>query len=395
MPAPRPLRSGIIGTGFMGSVHAAAVRAAGGTVTRVAGRSEAAAALALARLGGASAAESAVALIESDDVDVVHICTPNATHAELASLAIAAGKAVICEKPLATSSQDAARLHAEADRAGVVHAVPFVYRFYPSVREARARLAAGEAGPLWLLHGSYLQDWLADSRATNWRVDPALGGGSRAFGDIGVHWCDLMEFVTGHRIERLVAQTARAFPERPEPPQTSRDVVGRAATVGTEDGATVLFETDQGAIGTLLVSQVSPGRKNRLWFSFDGPDASFSFDQEEPGTLWIGRNTGSRIISSGSDGLSTEAGRRYASLPAGHPQGYQDSFTSFVADVYAALRGEAPDGLPDFRDGLRAALITEAVLESAATGRWVDVRDVDRASPTLGGGDAAPISERE
>jgi predicted dehydrogenase len=395
MSATRPLRSGIIGTGFMGSVHAAAVRAAGGTVTQVAGRSQAAAGAALARLGGAAAAESAAALIESDDVDVVHICTPNATHAELAGLAIAAGKSVICEKPLATSVLDAAILREEADRAGVVHAVPFVYRFYPAVREARARLQAGEAGPLWLLHGSYLQDWLADSRATNWRVDPTLGGGSRAFGDIGVHWCDLMEFVTGHRIRRLVAQTARAFPERPEPAQTGRDLVGATATVGTEDGATVLFETDQGAIGSLLVSQVSPGRKNRLWFSFDGPDSSFSFNQEEPGTLWVGRNTAVRTISSGSDSLSTEDGRRYAFLPAGHPQGYQDSFTAFVADVYAAVRGDAPDGLPDFRDGLRAALITDAVLESAATGRWVDVRDVDRTSPAIGGGHAAPISERK
>jgi predicted dehydrogenase len=388
----RSLRSGIIGTGFMGTVHAAAVRAAGGTVTRVASRSQAGAVRALARLGGVAAAESPEALIESDDVDVVHICTPNASHAELASLAIAAGKAVICEKPLATTSQDAARLHGEAHRAGVLNAVPFVYRFYPAVREARARLQAGEAGPLWLLHGSYLQDWLADAGASNWRVDPTLGGGSRAFGDIGVHWVDLMEFVTGHRIQRLVAQTARAFPERP---QTGSDSPGAAATVGTEDGATVMFETDQGTIGSLLVSQVSPGRKNRLWFSFEGPDATFSFNQEKPDTLWVGGKTVSRTISSGSDSLSTEQGKRYATLPAGHPQGYQDSFNAFVADVYAAVRGDAPDGLPDFRDGLRAALITEAVLESAATGRWVDVSHTNDPPSTFGCGDAAPNSERE
>jgi predicted dehydrogenase len=392
MPVSRPLRSGIIGTGFMGSVHAAAVRAAGGTVTRVAGRSKAGAASALARLGGVAAAESPQALIESDDVDVVHICTPNATHAELASLAIAAGKAVICEKPLATTSLDAAILQAEAGRAGVVNAVPFVYRFYPAVREARARLAAGEAGPLWLLHGSYLQDWLADAGSSNWRVDPAQGGGSRAFGDIGVHWCDLMEFVTGHRIERLVAQTARAFPERPP---AGPDSAGMTAPVGTEDGATVSFETDRGAIGSLIVSQVSPGRKNRLWFSFEGPDASFSFNQEKPDSLWIGGSTSSRTISSGSDSLATEQGARYAFLPAGHPQGYQDSFTAFVADVYAAVRGDAPDGLPDFGDGLRAARITEAVLESAATGRSVDVPSGDHTPSTFGGGHAAPILERE
>jgi predicted dehydrogenase len=388
----RPLRSGIIGTGFMGSVHAAAVRAAGGTVTRVASRSQAGAVQALARLGGAAAAESPNALIESDDVDVVHICTPNAAHAELANLAIAAGKSVICEKPLATTAKDAAALYAEANRAGVVNAVPFVYRFYPAVREARARLQAGEAGPLWLLHGSYLQDWLADPGASNWRVDPTLGGGSRAFGDIGVHWCDLMEFVTGHRIERLVAQTALAFSERP---QTGLDSPRTTAAVGTEDGATVMFETNQGAIGSLLVSQVSPGRKNRLWFSFEGPDATLSFNQERPDSLWVGGNTYSRTISSGSDSLSTEQGKRYAILPSGHPQGYQDSFNSFVADVYAAVRGAAPDGLPDFRDGLRAAHITEAVLESAATGRWVDVPGRDHQSSPLDRSGAAPILERK
>jgi predicted dehydrogenase len=392
MSAIQPLRSGIIGTGFMGFVHAAAVRAAGGTVTRVASRSQAGAAQALARLGGAAAAESPEALIESDDVDVVHICTPNATHAGLAKLAIAAGKSVICEKPLATTAKDAAELAADAKRAGVVNAVPFVYRFYPAVREARARLQAGEAGPLWMLHGSYLQDWLADAGATNWRVDPTIGGGSRAFGDIGVHWCDLMEFVTGHRINRLVAQTARAFKERP---QSDPDSPRTTATVGTEDGATVMFETNQGAVGSLLVSQVSPGRKNRLWFSFEGTDATFSFNQEKPDTLWVGGSSYSRSIPSGSDSLTTEQGRRYAFLPSGHPQGYQDSFNAFVADVYAAVRGAAPDGLPDFRDGLRAARITEAVLESAASGRWVDVPGADDEPSAHGGSGAAPILERK
>ena len=138
----------------------------------------------------------------------------------------------------------------------MVTAVPFVYRFYPTVREARARIATGEAGRLWLLHGSYLQDWLAGAGESNWRVDPALGGASRAFGDIGVHWCDLMEFVTGHRIVRLTATTARAFEER--------STGDRAGAVATEDGAVVLFETDQGAAGSVVVSQVTPGRKNRL-----------------------------------------------------------------------------------------------------------------------------------
>jgi predicted dehydrogenase len=262
---------------------------------------------------------------------------------------------VICEKPLATDVADARRLVEAAADAGVVAAVPFVYRFYPTVREARARIGAGEAGRLWLLHGSYLQDWLAVADATNWRVDPALGGASRTFGDIGVHWCDLMEFTTGHRITRLVARLAAAYPDRP-----------------TEDGAAVLFDTDRGASGSVVVSQATPGRKNRLWFSFDGPAASYAFDQELPDSLWVGGQRSTQVVPRGPDTLS-EAAAAYAGLPAGHPQGYQDCFTAFVADVYGAIGGQKPDGLPTFTDGLRAAVLTAAVVESAAQSSWVEV----------------------
>jgi predicted dehydrogenase len=356
-------RSGIIGTGFMGEVHAHAVRAAGGTLSAVAGRTPQSAERAAAILGAAHPAATPEALIDRDDVDVVHICSPNATHAQYAERALAAGKAVVCEKPLATSVEDAAQLADLAQRHGSIASVPFVYRFYAAVREARSLVCRGDAGRLWLLHGSYLQDWLASPQTTNWRVDPVRGGASRAFGDIGVHWCDLMEFVTGQRITRLVASTAQAFAER---------LGDRGSSpVATEDGASVLFETDQGATGSVVVSQVTPGRKNRLWFSFDGTDASLSFDQEQPDTLWVGRTAASTRVAAGRDTLATEAGRRYARLPAGHPQGYQDSFNAFVADVYDAVRGNAPDGLPTFADGLRAAQLTQAIITSAQSGGWV------------------------
>jgi predicted dehydrogenase len=349
------MRSGIIGTGFIGGVHAYAVRAAGGVLAHVAGESPEHAAAAARRLGAEHACASAEELINADDVDVVHVCTPNALHVPQAEAAIRAGKHVICEKPLATDPADARRLVEAAADAGLVAAVPFVYRFYPSVREARARIGAGDAGPLWLLHGSYLQDWLAGSDAINWRVDPKLGGASRAFGDIGVHWCDLMEFTTGHRITRLIARMATAYPDRI-----------------TEDGAVVLFDTDRGASGSVVVSQVSLGRKNRLWFEFDGPSASYAFDQELPDSLWVGGKRGNQVVPRGPDTFSGPAAG-YARLPAGHPQGYQDSFTAFVADVYAAIGGHKPDGLPVFADGLRAAVLTAAVVESAADETWVEV----------------------
>ena len=348
---PTRLRSGIIGAGFIGGVHAHAVRAA-----RIADVTPESATTAARTLGAEAAAASAEDLIASDEVDVVHICTPNATHAELAMLAIQHGKAVICEKPLATSTADADAVAKAAREAGVVNAVPFVYRFHPQVRETRARIAAGDAGRIWLLHGSYLQDWLSRSADTNWRVDPKIGGASRAFGDIGVHWCDLMEFATSQRIVRLAARTATAFDQRS----------------ATEDGAVVLFETDGGASGSVVVSQVSPGRKNRLWFSFDGTEASYSFDQESPELLWVGGRDENRLLM--RDPTTAHPGsRRLSRLPAGHPQGYQDAFGAFVADVYSAVRGDRPDGLPTFEDGLRAARITEAVIASSADSTWMEV----------------------
>ena len=349
------MRSGIIGTGFIGGVHAYAVRSAGGALAHVAAASLEHATEAARRLGAEHACASAEELINADDVDVVHVCTPNALHVPQAEAAIRAGKHVICEKPLATDPAGARRLVEAAADAGLVAAVPFVYRFYPSVREARARIGAGDAGPLWLLHGSYLQDWLAGSDATNWRVDPKLGGASRAFGDIGVHWCDLMEFTTGHRITRLIARMATAYPDRI-----------------TEDGAAVLFDTDRGASGSVVVSQVSPGRKNRLWFSLDGEHASYSFDQEAPEHLWIGTATQNLILPRGADAQSEQA-QRYSVLPPGHPQGYQDCFNAFVADTYAAVRGDRRDGLPTFVDGLRAAAISDAVIRSAATENWEEI----------------------
>ena len=358
------VRSGIIGTGFIGGVHARAIRAAGASLVAVADHTPESAARAKDRLHAERGVDTAQDLIDADDVDVIHICTPNHLHAPLAEQALGAGKHVICEKPLATSQDEAQRLVDLADKAGVVTAVPFVYRYYPTVREARARIAAGEAGPLWLLHGSYLQDWLAAQTDTNWRVDPALGGASRAFADIGVHWCDLMEFTTGHRITALTATMATAFPER-----RAADGV---SPVATEDGAAVLFQTDRGATGSLVASQVSPGRKNRLWFSFDGVDASYSFDQELPDSLWVGGRRANTTVTRGPDTLSEDAAA-YAMLPAGHPQGYQDSFNSFVADAYAAITGALPDGTPTFSDGLRAAKITDAVLASTKTRCWVEV----------------------
>ena len=255
--------------------------------------------------------------------------------------------------------------------------MPFVYRYYPTVREARERVRGGQTGSLYLIHGTYLQDWLLRPDDTNWRVDDQVGGASRAFADIGSHWCDLAEFVSGHRITRLSARLITAVPERSGEAGRhafeSGDGKGTARPVSTEDAAVVQFETDGGALGSVVISQVSAGRKNRLWIEFDGSDEALAFDQEHPEELWCGTRE-SLTIRRRDPAVLSPAAARFATLPAGHPQGYADCFDSFVADVYAAVRGgELPEGTPTFADGLRAAQITEAVLASSRDERWVDV----------------------
>jgi predicted dehydrogenase len=349
-----------VGGGFMAEVHSRASRAARARLLGIASSSPTRAADAADRLGIDRSFARLDALLAENDVDVVHVCTPNALHAEQALAVLAAGKHVVCEKPLATTVEDAEALTEAAAAAGVVATVPFVYRFHPMVREARARFRAGEPGQLLTVRGSYLQDWLLEESDDNWRVDANAGGASRAFADIGSHLVDLIEFITGDRIARVAAAKRTFF----------RDRAGNRS-VTTEDAVTVAVETHAGAIGSLLVSQVAAGRKNRLSLELSGSAESIGFDQENPDSLWVGRRRGNLTVPRDPDELHPDAAR-LSIVPAGHPQGYQDAFTAFVRDSYAAISGEQPDGLPLFADGLRAARITDAVMAAAATARWVE-----------------------
>ncbi len=383
--AAEQLRVGIAGTGFIGTVHARSARLAGARVVSVAASSPTSAQAAALALQTDRAAASAEELVEDPELDVVHICTPNHLHQPLAAAALAAGKHVVCEKPLAMDAAGAEQLVAAAASADRQAAVPFVYRFYPTVREARERVRSGETGLVHLVHGTYLQDWLLRPEDGNWRVDETLGGASRAFADIGSHWCDLAEFVTGQRLVRLSARTLTAVPERLSGSDghafTAADGSGELRQVSTEDAAVVQFETDAGALGSVVISQVSAGRKNRLWIEIDGSEEALAFDQEQPEELWAGRRAAETIVRRDPESLSPAAAR-YANLPGGHPQGYADCFDAFVADFYEAVEtGHVPDGLPLFGDGLRSNRITEAVLASAASGEWVDVATTHQAVP--------------
>src|SRR3954447_18509682 len=373
----RGLRVAIAGTGFIGAVHARSARLAGASLVGVAASTPESGRRAAAALGAERSFDTAQELMEAPDIDVVHICTPNNLHVPLAEAALAAGKHVVLEKPIAMDALSAQELSDAAVASGRIAAVPFVYRYYPTVREARERVRAGETGPVRLIHGTYLQDRLLRPEDDSWRVEEDLGGASRAFADIGSHWCDLAEFISGHRITRLCARTLTAVPERVKTEAhaavQSVNGGGEARPVGTEDAAIVQFETDHGAVGSTVISQISAGRKNRLWLELAAAEEALAFNQEEPESLWVGRREAVTLIKRDPEHMSAAA-QRYAVLPSGHPQGYADCFHAFVAEVYDAVADDSPaDGLPVFADGLRAARLTDAVLRSAREERWVDV----------------------
>jgi predicted dehydrogenase len=244
------------------------------------------------------------------------------------------------------------------------------------VREARARIAQGELGPLHLIHGSYLQDWLLDPASNNWRVDPALGGASRVFADIGSHWCDLVEWVSGERFVDVSAAFATVVAERGAvggQSFTTPAAGGAMQAVTSEDVAAAMFKTGAGTLASLTVSQVSAGRHNRLWFEIDGATASVAFNQEDPERLWIGRPDQREETFVRGPGAGSAEQRRLAVLPPGHAQGYAQCFEAFVADTYHAIDGERPQGLPSFEDGLRSALIVDRVIASARSRAWTAI----------------------
>ncbi|WP_367048721.1 Gfo/Idh/MocA family oxidoreductase [Streptomyces sp. Je 1-332] len=377
---PQPLGVALVGAGMIADVHRRSAILAGADIVGVLASTPERSRQVAQEWGVDRAYEDLDAVLADDRVHVVHICTPNATHAPYAEAALRAGRHVVCEKPLAADVEQAQLLARLAEELGLVATVPFVYRYHPLIRELRARRMAGEFGEWYLAHGSYLQDWMLSPDTSSWRVDSELGGPSRAFADIGSHWCDLVEWVSGESFTEVLAHTSIAIPTRPATtgPSFSGPTApdGARVAVQTEDSAAVLLRTAGGLLGSTVVSQVSAGRKNRLWFELDGAQGSAVFDQENPETLWLGDADGHRVLVRDPGHGSAEQ-RRLSRLPAGHVQGYAQCFEAFVADTYAAVRGELTaaqrEGLPTFTDGLRSAHLVDAVLHSSRDNAWTKV----------------------
>lgn len=372
------LRAGVVGTGFVGVVHVQALRVLGVEVAGVLGSTpERAAAKALAPVY-----ESLEALLADDGVDVVHLTTPNHLHAPQVREVLAAGKHVICEKPLAMTSDESAELLQLAEASGLVHCTNFNLRFFPLVHEARDRIATGELGDVWNVHGAYQQDWLLFPTDWNWRLEPEKGGALRAIADIGSHWMDMAQFVSGRKIVELCADLATTIPVRRRPVgevetfASAADVERRDAPMATEDLGHVLVRFEGGARGVFSVSQVSAGRKNMLHFEVDGSQAALAWSAERHEELWLGRRDEPNGVLHRNAALMQADAAGRTQLPPGHPEGWVDTFRELYRAVYRAVAaGGMPDepDFPTFADGHRANVLGDAIALSNAERRWVEV----------------------
>jgi predicted dehydrogenase len=379
----KPIRTAIFGTGFIGRVHLDALRRLEGVeVVALADPN-----LAVARSVGAGFGVPTIVMdyreiLSDPTIDAVHICTPNALHFSMVKEALEAGKHVACEKPLATTAEEAQVLVALAAQAGVRNCVCHNLRYYPLVQQIRRMIEAGELGEILSVQGAYSQDWLLYDTDWNWRIDSNVGGPSRCMADVGSHWFDMAEHVTGLRITSLVAdlQTFHAIRKRPKGPVETfankllgpEDYIKRP--VDTEDFGAVIFHMGARVRGNLVASQAAAGRKNRLAIEVYGSKASAAWDQERPNELWVGhRDTGNQIILKDPSLLKPEA-RAYADLPGGHAEGYDDTTKQMMRRFYAAIAAPGVNlEYPRFIDGSRQLTILKAELDSHRTRGWIDV----------------------
>ena len=372
----------VVGTGFIGAVHVEALRRLGVQVHGVVGSSHTRAAERAAALGLPPAYPSFEAMLADPRVEVVHITSPNHLHYPQAAAALAAGKHVVCEKPLATTSAETAELVRLAEASGLVHAVNFNIRFYAICRHLHQLVREGGLGDVRLVSGHYLQDWLVLETDWNWRLDPELGGSLRAVADIGSHWMDLTSHVAGQRIVSVMADMKTFIPVRQQPAgpvetfATEPTGATSARTITTEDCATILLRYENGALGNLTISQISPGRKNTLEFEIDGSSAAAAWHSERPDELWIGHRGRPNELLTKDPALLNAQGRAASGLPAGHVEGFADTFKALYRAIYAAVAGGAPakPDYPTFADGHESMLVCEAVARSARQGSWASVR---------------------
>ena len=376
------INAAIIGLGFVGRAHWEALRRLGVTIQGVLDSTPERTKAARDALGLPRAYASLEELAADPSLHIVHLCTPNNEHFQEASQLLRAGKHVICEKPLALDSRESAALVSLAKETGRVGGVSYNLRYYPLCQEARALIRKGAIGQVRLVHGSFLQDWLLFPTDWNWRLEAKIGGELRAVSDIGTHWLDLAAWLTNSKVCELCADLATVLPTRRKPKGLVETFqkAGAAETtevlMTTDDYASVLLHFENDAHGVMTVSQVSAGRKARLWIEVDGSEGSLAFDSESPNTLWIGRRDRASEVLPKDPALQSPESRGYAAYPGGHAEGYPDTFVQMFKDFYGYIAAgdyRAPRTFPTFETGHEELLLCEAIAESAQKRSWVTV----------------------
>lgn len=374
----------VVGLGFIGPAHIEALRRL--PDVEVVGIADFSAEIAQARaqsLGIPKAYESFDALLKDDSIESVHICTPNFLHYEQSKKALLAGKNVVCEKPLATNTEEAEELVELADKLGLVNAVHFNLRYYPLIRQMKTMREKGELGEVYSVQGSYLQDWLFLPTDYNWRLEPSQSGDSRAVADIGSHLFDLIEYITGLHITEVMADFNTVHKTRMKPKKAIATYSGKLlqaedyeeVPITTEDYASILYRFENGNKGVATVSQVAAGRKNRATLEISGSNQTYNWCSEAPNEMWIGRREGYNQSLIRDPALVHEEVRPLLTFPGGHNEGFPDTSKQLFKEVYAAIRNGRPEKptYPTFADGLRELKLCDKIVQSSREQRWVQV----------------------
>lgn len=378
------IKVGVVGLGFIGPAHIEALRRIPGiTVVAISHHTQAKAEARAGQLRIPKAYTDFYKMIEQEELDAVHICTPNHLHYPMARAAMEKGIHVICEKPLAVKLEEAQELVNLAETKGLVNAVHFNIRYYPIVRQMKIMREQGDLGEVFSVIGSYLQDWLFYPTDYNWRLEPEQSGDSRAIADIGSHLIDLLEYVTGLKVAQVMADFNTVHKTREKPLKSVETYSGKVlkpedyadVPINTEDHATVLLRFGNGNKGSVTVSQVSAGRKNRLSLEVSGAKQTFSWCSESPNELWIGHRDQANEVLLRDPSLFYPEAAELAAYPGGHNEGFPDTSKQLFREVYLDIRNgksKTPD-YPTFADGYRELLLCERIVASHREERWVEV----------------------
>lgn len=382
------IKTAVIGSGFMGAAHIEAIQRIGGVeVIAVSSNDFPTAKELQEKYSIPKFYENWQDVMLDNEVEVIHNCTPNFLHFEINKAAINTGKHILSEKPLTLTSNESDELMLLLKNKKIVNAINFNYRFYPLVQNARVEIEKGHLGHIYLVHGSYLQDWLFYETDYNWRLETELGGNSRAIADIGSHWCDTVQFVTGQKIKRVFANLVTVHKTRKKPTKEVATFNGKLQSnltehkeveINTEDAGSILIQFREGAQGVFTVSQISAGRKNHFNFEIDGSKKSISWNQERPNEMWVGYREKPNEIIMKDPSLLDESVRKYAHYPGGHPEGYPDGPKNLFNNFYKFIREKKDPNMgkpdfPTFADGHTENKIVEAIIKSSKEQKWIEI----------------------